>query len=81
MWKYIYRTGKFYSRGISLYPEDEMYEEMAFISYYFHWSFREVMELEHNLRRRWCREISEINRKLNPSKEKEKNIFDLGTIR
>lgn len=81
MRKYIYHTGKFYSRGISLYPVDEMYEEMAFISYYFHWSFQEVMELEHHLRRRWCREISEINRKLSPSKEKEKNIFDWGMSR
>ena len=53
---------------------------MAFISYYFHWSNGEVMELEHAVRRRWCEEISSINRSLNPSKEnsrKEKSIFDL----
>jgi hypothetical protein len=53
---------------------------MAFISYYFHWSGQEVMNMEHALRRRWCEEISSINRSLNPSKEsgrKEKSIFDL----
>ncbi len=57
-----------------------MYEEMAFISYYFHWSEREVMALDHVGRRRWCREISEINKKLNPSKDKnkkEKSILEL----
>lgn len=50
---------------------------MAFISYYYHWSEQEVMGLEHSSRRRWCSEISAINKSLNPSKKKEKNIFDL----
>ena len=36
------------------------------------------MAIDHRSRRRWCSEISGINEKLNPSKDKkEKNIFDL----
>ncbi|MCR5503806.1 MAG: hypothetical protein K6F53_12445 [Lachnospiraceae bacterium] len=55
-----------------------MYREMAFISYYFHWGQDEVLAIDHRSRRRWCREISEINEKLNPSKDKkEKSIFDM----
>lgn len=53
---------------------------MAFISYYFHWSNDEVMHLDHAARRRWCEEISSINRSLHPSKEtkrKEKSIFEM----
>ncbi|MCI9083154.1 MAG: hypothetical protein HFI70_12860 [Lachnospiraceae bacterium] len=53
---------------------------MAFISYYFHWSNDEVIKLEHVTRRRWCEEISSINKSLNPSKEtrqKEKSIFEM----
>lgn len=51
---------------------------MSFISYYFHWGLQDVMELDHHQRRRWCEEISGINRSLNPSpKEKEKSIFEL----
>ncbi len=51
---------------------------MSFISYYFHWGREEVMELDHASRRRWCREISEINKSLNPSKKnKEKSILDM----
>ena len=46
------------------YPRRELYEEMAFIAYHFHWSRDELMELEHAERRRWCREISAINRRL-----------------
>lgn len=37
---------------------------MAFIAYYFHWSSAELLGLDHAERRRWCAEISAINRKL-----------------
>ena len=52
---------------------------MAFISYYFHWSEREVLGLDHATRRRWCREISSINASITPSdgKVKEKSILDM----
>jgi hypothetical protein len=46
------------------YPVKSLYEEMAFIAYHFHWSYSEIMQLEHHERRRWCREISAINRAL-----------------
>ena len=71
-------AAKFYAGGIRLYPKDELYREMSFISYYFHWSMEEVMELDHMSRRKWCSEISEINKSINPSKkQKEKSIFDM----
>lgn len=61
-----------------LYPEDELYKEMSFISYYFHWSEDDVLKLEHRQRRKWCSEISTINANLNPSKDKkEKSILDM----
>lgn len=51
---------------------------MSFISYYFHWGLDEVMKLDHFSRRRWCKEISSINKNLSPSKSnKEKSIFDM----
>ncbi|RPF28998.1 hypothetical protein EDD32_3549 [Georgenia muralis] len=42
----------------------QLYEEMAFIAYHFHWPQTELMSLEHAQRRRWCEEISQINRRL-----------------
>ena len=48
-----------------LYPVDRLYEEMAFIAFHFHWSRDELMALEHGERRRWCDEISSINRRFN----------------
>jgi len=38
---------------------------MAFIALHFHWSYSDLMQLDHAERRRWCSEISAINRKLN----------------
>lgn len=53
---------------------DELYEEMAFIAYHFHWSNEELMLMEHCQRRRWCEQISQINRGLNG---RPSNPFDL----
>ena len=72
-------TRKFYGhRRIRLYPDDRLYEEAAFIGYYFHWSREEILQLSHLERVRWCDEISKINRKTNgASKKKSDNPFSL----
>ena len=59
-------------RGYSL---DHLYEEMAFIAYHLHWSHAELMNIEHQERRRWCEEISKINRRLSDAPP---NIFTPG---
>ncbi|WP_343834752.1 DUF6760 family protein [Bacillus horti] len=58
------------------YPIDKIYEEVGFIAYYFHWSQEEIMNMEHRDRRKWCDEISKINRNVNGVEEK-KNPFDV----
>lgn len=50
--------------GIVGYPLDQLYEEVAYIAYYFHWPLMEILELEHAERRRWVEEIAGINRRL-----------------
>lgn len=49
---------------MTAYPRKALYEEMAFIASHFHWGRDDLMALEHRERRRWCREISAINRTL-----------------
>jgi len=41
-----------------------MHEEVAYIAYYFHWPLRDILEMEHQDRRRWAERIAEINRKV-----------------
>jgi hypothetical protein len=56
------------------YPVHQLREEMAFIAYHFHWAPDELLSLEHADRRGWCREISNINRRLDGEAP---NPFDL----
>jgi hypothetical protein len=46
------------------YVTNRVYEEVAYVAYYFHWSLDEILELEHPVRRRFVEEIGRINRSL-----------------
>lgn len=48
--------------GILGYPLAQLYEEVAYIAYHFHWSHEQLLRLEHAERRRWVEEIARINR-------------------
>ena len=56
-----------------LYPQEQLYQEMTFLSYYLHRSRNDVMALSHLERRRWCSEVSAVNQKLSGS-EKNKTF-------
>ncbi len=53
---------------------------MSFISYYFHWSEESVLAMEHTIRRKWCSEISDINRSLTPSESKKENSREISIL-
>lgn len=55
--------------GILGYPLSELYKEVAFLAYHFHWSPDAVLNLEHADRRRWVEEISVINARINAGNE------------
>lgn len=56
------------------YPLDRIYEEVAFLGYYLHWSHDEIIRMEHRERKRWCEEVSRIHRKIS---NEPKNIFEV----
>jgi hypothetical protein len=47
------------------YPLDQLYEEVAFVAYHFHWTYAEVMSLEHADRRQWVERISALHTRMN----------------
>ncbi len=49
------------SGGVISYPSSQLYEEVAFIAYHFHWSQDDIFNLEHKTRQRWVTEINKIN--------------------
>ena len=46
------------------YPEDRLFEEIAYVAYHFHWPLETILDLEHPLRLRFVSEIDQINRRL-----------------
>lgn len=65
---------KFYTGGITVYPERELFREVSFLSYYYHWEYHTVMTLDHVTRRRFCAEISAIHKEISNA---PKNAFEV----
>ncbi|MFN5474242.1 MAG: DUF6760 family protein [Pseudanabaena sp.] len=42
------------------YPPERLYEEVAFIAFYFHWSREDILNLTHTERLRWVNEIMRL---------------------
>jgi len=47
------------------YAPERLFEEVAYVSYHFHWSLEEILDLEHADRRQYVAEIARINRRIN----------------
>ena len=52
---------------------EELFQEVSFIGYYFHWTEEQILRLPGLSRRRYCKEITRINRKVNG----ENNVFSI----
>ncbi len=52
---------------------EELFQEVSFIGYYFHWTEEQILRLPGLSRRRYCKEINRINRKVNG----ENNVFSI----
>lgn len=70
----LHTACKFYTGGVVLYPEGEIFREISFISYYYHWDLDRIMTLDHKTRRRFCAEISAIHKEVMNA---PKNIFEV----
>ena len=43
------------------YPLEQLFQEVAFIAYHFHWSRDDIYHFPHPERKRWVEHISRIN--------------------
>ena len=48
------------SGGVISYPSVQLYEEVAYVAYHFHWQREDILNLEHYERQRWVKEIEKI---------------------
>jgi hypothetical protein len=45
------------------YPSDRLHEEVAYVAWHLHWSYQEVMGMEHAERLRWVGEVGALARR------------------
>jgi hypothetical protein len=43
---------------------------MAYIAYHFHWSLDQILDMEHQERHTWLREIARINQEINEARKR-----------
>lgn len=43
------------------YATDDLYGEVAYIAYHFHWPMDSILDLEHGERRRYVEQIARLN--------------------
>lgn len=46
------------------YAADRLHEEIAYVAYHLHWSFDDILDLEHPDRQRYVAEIARINTRI-----------------
>ncbi|NJL79231.1 MAG: hypothetical protein HC836_20765 [Richelia sp. RM2_1_2] len=40
-------------------------EEVAYLAYHFHWSYEQIMIMEHRERQQWVAQVAQINQRFN----------------
>lgn len=56
--------------AVATYPREQLYQEIAYIAYHFHWSVDAVLDMEHQERHVWLHEIARINREINEARRR-----------
>ena len=51
--------------GSLSYPSDRLSEEVAYVSRYLHWSYDDVMSMDHLERQAWVAEVRRMNERIN----------------
>ena len=56
--------------ALAVYPREQLFQEVAYIAYHFHWPFDDVIDMEHEERHVWLRERARINREINHARRR-----------
>ena len=54
-----------------VYPLDRLYEEIAYIAHHWHWSYDQIMLMDHSERRGWVDQIADVYARLEPAIEEQ----------
>ena len=56
--------------AVATYPQEQLYQEIAYIAYHFHWPLEDILDMEHEERHVWLNEIARINREINEARRR-----------
>ena len=56
--------------AVATYPRDQLHQEISYIAYHFHWSIDDILDMEHEERHVWLREIARINGEINEARRR-----------
>ena len=56
--------------AFAVYPTEQLVQEIAYVAYHFHWSLDDLLDMEHNDRHIWLRQIARINREINDARQR-----------
>ena len=56
----VIRSGVGTGGGVISYPSTQLYEEVAYVAYHFHWQREDIFNLEHYERQKWVKQIQNI---------------------
>ena len=52
--------------AVATYPREQLYQEIAYIAYHFHWHIDDILDMEHEERH----EIARVNREINEARRR-----------
>jgi hypothetical protein len=56
--------------AVANYPREQLYQEISYIAYHFHWPIDDILDMEHEERHVWLREIARINHEINEARRR-----------
>jgi hypothetical protein len=56
--------------AVATYPREQLYREISYIAYHFHWPLDHILDMEHDERHVWLREIARINQEINEARRR-----------
>lgn len=57
------------------YRPEHLFQEVAYLAYYFHWPYSQIMDMNHQERLVWVDQVARINKRLNDAAEGDADLF------
>lgn len=71
----VVRSGGRTAGGVIGYRPEQLFQEVAYLAYYFHWPYTQIMDLNHRERLVWVDQVARINKRLNEAVDEDGGVY------